>query len=108
MGRGRGLLSFWTYLALGARHALVPRILCLTRWSLAPHGNGDAGVGEYEHQQRHDELQREQGQRVVVILSTLWPNFAANVSDVDVRQAGSQGTARSGTARQGHTMMMEQ
>lgn len=82
------MLSFWTYLALGARHALVPRILCLTRWSLAPHGNGDAGVGEYEHQQRHDELQREQGQRVVVILSTLWPNFAANVSDVDVRQAG--------------------
>lgn len=92
------MLSFWTYLALGARHALVPRILCLARWSLAPHGNGDAGVGEYEHQQRHDELQREQGQRVVVILSTLWPNFAANVSDVDV-QAGRQsghGQARSG------------
>lgn len=85
-----------TYLALGARHALVPRVLCLTGRPLAPHGDSDAGVSEYEHQQRHDELQREQRQRVVVILSTLWPNFAANVSDVDVRQAGRQGRARHG------------
>lgn len=93
----RGGAKLWTYLALGARHALVARVLCLAWWTLAPHGNGNAGVGEYQHQQRHDELQREQGQRVVIILSTLWPNLAANVSDDGP-----------GMAQPGHTMMMEQ
>lgn len=88
---GGGGLSFRTYLALGARHALVARVLRLARWTLAPHGNGNAGVGEYQHQQRHDELQREQGQRVVVILSTLWPNLAANVSDGTARTHNDDG-----------------
>lgn len=71
-----------TYLALGARHALVPRVLRLARRPLAPHGDGDARVGEYQHQQRHDELQREQGQRVVVALLGRGPDLAADVSDV--------------------------
>jgi len=71
----------WTHLAFGAGHPLVAGGLRLPRRPLPPDADGDAGVGEDQDSQGHDELQREQGEGVVVLLRPRGPYLAADVSD---------------------------
>lgn len=74
------------YLSFRFGHTLISGIFRFAWWLLSPNSKRNTCVREYQHEQRQNKLQDQQGERIVVIVQWHWPMLLTNISENRVKE----------------------